>query len=71
MKKIHWSPLKENFVIFGRYKIIKYKTYEAPTPCTASACWGDGKQIVYRFMHGLLIADSQKCKKSLKKGQKN
>jgi hypothetical protein len=71
MKKNLGSPLKENFVIFGSHKNKNYKTYDAPTPCIASAHWGDGLQAFWPSFHAwFAYSISQKNEKMRKKGPK-
>jgi hypothetical protein len=71
MEKNHEPPLNENFVIFGSHKNIKYNTYEVPTPCIASAQWGDGLQAFWPSFHAWFAYPiPSKMQKMLKKGPK-
>ncbi len=51
MKKIDKGPLNENFVIFASHKNINYDVYEVPTPCIASAHWGNALQANWPSFH--------------------
>ena len=71
MGKNHGSPLNENFVIFGSHKNINYNGYEVPTPCIASAQWGDGLQAFWPSFHAwFAYSIPPKMQKMLKKRSK-